>query len=73
LLEIGSHEGRSAVYFLQKLAEQPESRVTCIDPYDHADSTSPVTDDTYRRFLTNVSKVGTVGHLKTYSLNGLIQ
>jgi predicted O-methyltransferase YrrM len=32
ILEIGSHEGRSAVWMLQQLATHPDARITCVDP-----------------------------------------
>ncbi len=30
-LEIGSYEGRSAVWLLQEILTHPESRLTCVD------------------------------------------
>lgn len=33
LLEIGSLEGRSALWMLDHLCSHPESRITCIDPW----------------------------------------
>jgi predicted O-methyltransferase YrrM len=33
LLEIGSHEGRSAIWFLENLLTGPGSTITCIDPW----------------------------------------
>ena len=34
LLEIGSYEGRSMVWFLQHVLTHPTSRMTCVDPFD---------------------------------------
>lgn len=33
LLEIGSYEGRSAVWFLENILTHPSSTITCIDPF----------------------------------------
>jgi len=33
LLEIGSYEGRSAVWFLENILTHPSARLTCIDPF----------------------------------------
>jgi predicted O-methyltransferase YrrM len=35
MLEIGSFEGRSAVWFLSHVLTQPSSTITCIDPFWH--------------------------------------
>mgnify|MGYP000393749826 FL=1 len=56
ILEIGAHEGRSTVYYIDHCLEHPESTITTIDPFDVQDPTSPLTGHTYRRFLSNVSK-----------------
>jgi predicted O-methyltransferase YrrM len=41
LLEIGSFEGRSAVWFLENVLTHPDSRITCIDTFggsvEHSD------------------------------------
>ena len=34
VLEIGSYEGRSAVWLLQEILTHPESRLTCVDIWD---------------------------------------
>ena len=33
LLEVGSYEGRSAIWFLEHILTHPSSRITCIDPF----------------------------------------
>lgn len=35
LLEIGSHEGRSAVWFLDNILTHPTSSITCVDIFPH--------------------------------------
>lgn len=56
ILEIGSHEGRSACWLLDNIMEHKNSTLTCIDPYLTSDSTSPVTDKTYDLFKSNINK-----------------
>lgn len=65
-LEIGSHEGRSAVWIVQNLLSHPEARLTCIDPWPNAEAE--------RRFDANVSETGRatqVRKLKTESWRAL--
>ncbi|HTS50419.1 MAG TPA: class I SAM-dependent methyltransferase [Bryobacteraceae bacterium] len=33
MLEIGSYEGRSAVWFLENILTHPDSRIVCVDPF----------------------------------------
>jgi predicted O-methyltransferase YrrM len=54
ILEIGSHEGQSSCYFSDYLLDHPESSLTCVDPYDTTDPTTPVTDNTKNIFLNNI-------------------
>lgn len=35
LLEIGSQEGRSAIWLLENVANHPDARLTCVDIVDH--------------------------------------
>ena len=42
ILEIGSFEGASACYFSNNFLNNPKSTLTCIDPFDISDKTSPV-------------------------------
>lgn len=49
MLEIGSFEGRSTVWFCENILSHQKSRLTCIDPFwDH---------DYYHRFLINTDHV----------------
>jgi len=41
-LEIGSFEGRSAVWFMQNVLTHGKSRLHCVDPWDYADEKSLV-------------------------------
>ena len=36
-LEIGSFEGRSAIWFAQNILTHPDARLTCIDPFEFQD------------------------------------
>jgi len=56
LLEIGSFEGASSVYFADHLLSNPESRLTCVDPFDLGDKTTPLTGSTEYIFLSNLDK-----------------
>ncbi len=59
ILEIGSFEGSSATYFSDNLLDHPESELTCVDPHDAKDSTTPFTksgNDTMCVFINNISK-----------------
>lgn len=49
-LEIGSHEGRSALWIVQHLLSHPDSTLTCIDPWPNRDAE--------RRFDANISEKG---------------
>jgi predicted O-methyltransferase YrrM len=65
-LEIGSHEGRSAVWIVQHLLSHPDSTLTCIDPWPSVEAE--------RRFDANVSELGRanqVRKLKTESWRAL--
>lgn len=55
ILEIGAFEGRSTTYFIDKFLTHPESRIDVIDPFNCQDDTTPVTPETIRRFLFNIS------------------
>lgn len=45
-LELGSFEGRSAIWFLQNILDHPEARLTCVDGW--------WSKETYTRFLSNI-------------------
>jgi predicted O-methyltransferase YrrM len=50
VLEIGSNEGRSAVWLLQEILTHPESRLTCVDIWDQ--------EAVRRQFRANVQETG---------------
>jgi len=58
ILEIGSFEGSSSVYLSDKLLDNPESRMTCVDPFLEDDTTTQFVDGnvTKKLFLDNISK-----------------
>lgn len=59
VLEIGSHEGVSTTWIINNLLQyNQDSRITCIDPFLTDDLTSPVSENTYPRFLNNVKATG---------------
>lgn len=60
MLEIGSFEGRSTVWFLENLLLHPKSTITCIDTFQGS-SAEPAfktidNDQTKKNFLHNISK-----------------
>jgi predicted O-methyltransferase YrrM len=55
-LEIGSYEGRSAVWFLQNVLNHPESTLTCVDPWED--------EATHMTFNHNISFVGASDKVK---------
>jgi hypothetical protein len=54
ILEIGAHEGRSTVFYIDNYLHHPESRIISIDPFDLSDPGSPVTSETRGRCEWNV-------------------
>lgn len=55
ILEIGSHEGASSCYFSDEFLDTDGSSLTCVDPFDTSDTTTPVSDNTKNRFTSNIS------------------
>ena len=49
-LEVGSYEGRSAVWLLQNILTHSESQLTCVDMWDSA--------EVQRRFRSNIAETG---------------
>ena len=49
-LEVGSYEGRSAVWLLQEILTHPEARLTCVDRWEWS--------DIQRRFRANIQETG---------------
>ena len=59
ILEIGSFEGSSAVYFSDNLLDHPDAELTCVDPFLENDTTTPFSvdgNDTMHLFINNISK-----------------
>ena len=56
ILEIGSYEGASACFFSDILLNNNGSELTCVDPFDNSDPTSPVTDNVKVLFYSNISQ-----------------
>lgn len=55
-LEIGSHEGRSAVWLLQNVLTHPDARLTCVDPWPQPEFEG--------RFDANVEETGRSGQVR---------
>lgn len=75
ILEIGSHEGRSSVFFSKFLVHK-DSSLTCIDPFLSEDTTSPVNSGTFGLYQHNVKLTGKESQIfleKDYSINVLIK
>ncbi len=49
-LEVGSYEGRSAVWLLENILAHPESQLVCVDRWDRL--------DVQRRFRSNIAETG---------------
>ena len=56
ILEIGSYEGLSSCFLIDNFLHHSNSTLTCVDPFDLADSTTPLTSSTKRTFLLNLSR-----------------
>jgi hypothetical protein len=71
-LEVGSFEGRSAIWFLQNILTHPTSRLTCIDTFDFAGQGSTVSGVAERgsglqnRFDQNLSILGLTQRVHKY-------
>src|SRR3954452_7004174 len=66
LVEIGSFEGRSTLWFLENLLRHPDSRIVCIDTFTGgAEHTLAQTDGLFDRFSLTKS------HSKPSSFMGL--
>jgi len=75
ILEIGSHEGRSSVFFSKFLVNK-DSSLTCIDPFLPEDTTSPVNSDTFELYKHNIRltcKEDQIFLEKDYSINILVK
>lgn len=56
ILEIGSFEGYGTVFFIDNFLEHPDSKITSIDPFDIYDPVTPVSGETKKQFLHNISQ-----------------
>ncbi len=54
ILEIGCFEGMSACFFSDVLLDDPNSTLTCVDPFDEGDMITTVIKDTEIRFRKNI-------------------
>ena len=75
ILEIGSHEGRSSVFFSKYLVNK-DSTLTCIDPYLSEDTTSPVNSKTFDIYKHNIKltcKESQIFLEKNYSFDTLLK
>ena len=70
ILEIGSFEGLSSVFFADNLLENPESSLTCVDPFsslsenDHKEWLQQ--DLVEKRFIANISSCNNNKKIKAY-------
>ncbi len=57
VLEIGSFEGRSAVWMLENALDHPDSSLTCVDTWQGSQSTLAASqnDDIFARFNNNIA------------------
>lgn len=55
ILEIGSFEGLSACWFSDVFLTHPSSTLTCVDPFDVSDTCTPVSNETYEMFVSNLA------------------
>jgi len=55
LLEIGSYEGASTTFFIDNFMDHDDASIVSIDPFCNDDKNSPVSDDTKRNFVHNIS------------------
>ena len=59
VVEIGSFEGRSTLWFLDRLLRHPDSRITCIDTFEGgAEHVETQTAGLHERFLSNLTASG---------------
>ncbi len=55
ILEIGSFEGASSMHFADNYLKVGNSTLTCVDPWDLSDSTTPVQSETEKIFYNNLA------------------
>ena len=75
VVEVGSFEGRSTIWFLEHLLRHPDSRIACIDTFGGgAEHTSEQTAGLFDRFRANLAASGQAGKaevLRSDSFSGL--
>lgn len=59
VVEVGSFEGRSTLWFLERLLRHPDSRITCIDTFAGGAEHLPAqTEGLFDRFSANLAESG---------------
>lgn len=67
ILEIGSYEGKSSVWFIENMLKNPKSTITCVDPWleytqnsvsENTYTQTKNRDEIFNRFKSNISKTG---------------
>ena len=75
-VEIGSFEGRSAVWLLRNLLRHPDSRLFCIDTFEGGAEHGPdQTENLFHRFRANLADAGAAGRVEALrgpSFEGLV-
>ena len=56
ILEIGVFEGAGSCFFSNNYLDAEGSTLTCVDPFDVSDTTSPVYCDIKTKFINNIGK-----------------
>lgn len=64
ILEIGSYEGLSSSYFSNHFLDQENSTLTCVEPFDLSDTTSPLYDGIYINFISNIKQTNNFNKIK---------
>ena len=66
ILEIGAFEGKSTLWFIETYLQDPESRITVIDPFLESDETTNVTNETFDIFCKNMELTNQIKKIKHY-------
>jgi len=70
ILEVGSYEGLSACFFSNQFCNHPDSTLTCVDPFDLSDVSTPLTDNIRSNFHHNIATTANASKItvfETYS------
>ena len=65
ILEIGSFEGRSTIWFLENLLKNPKSTITCVDPWTSYSQNS----DSFNSYNTEGTEWNFKSHKNTFLYN----